>query len=143
MSKPIKKMRNIFTLLILVTLCSTSFGQTLSKKEMYGKWKVEKVIKKPTNPQFKPLIVGFENSTFIFNQNGNFELNTTSKSELFGMFTKMTKGTKWKVEQNKNYVKIGNKDDKYSILGISIRKINEKKIFYLDETGITLEMKKN
>jgi hypothetical protein len=135
-------MRNIFTLIMLITFCSTSFGQTLSEKEMYGKWTVEKVIKKPTNPQFKPLIVGFENSTFIFNPNGNFKLNTISKSELFGMITKKTKGTKWKIEQNKNYVKIGNKDDKYSILGISIRKINEKKIFYIDETGITLEMKK-
>jgi hypothetical protein len=135
-------MRNIFILIILVTVCSTTLGQTLSEKEMYGKWKVEKIIKKPTSPKFKPLINGFENSTFIFNSNGNFKLNTTSKSELFKMFIEMTKGTKWKVERNKNYVKIGNKEDRYSIMGISVRNNNEMKIFHIDESEIILEMKK-
>ena len=135
-------MRIIFTLIFLITLSSTSFSQTLNKKEMYGKWKVEKIIKKPTNPQFATLIDGFENSTFIFNQNGDFELNTTSKSELFGMITEMTNGTKWKVEQNKQFVKIGNEDDRYSIMGILIREINGEKTFHLDESGITLQMKK-
>jgi hypothetical protein len=135
-------MKNIFTLIILITLCSTSFGQTLSEKEMYGKWKVEKVIKEPTNLQFKSLIAGFKNSTFIFNSNGNFKLNTTSKSELFAMITEMTNGSKWKMEQNKQYVKIGNQEDGYSIMGISVKENNGKKIFHIDESGITLEMKK-
>jgi hypothetical protein len=135
-------MRKIFTLIFLIILSSTSFGQTLNEKEMYGKWKVEKVIKKPTNPQFAILIGGFESSTFIFNQNGNFELKTTSNSELFGMITEMTNGTKWKVEKNKQFIKIGNEDDKYSIIGIAINEVDGKKTFHLDESGITLEMKK-
>lgn len=135
-------MRKIFTLIFIVTLSSISFGQTLNEKEIHGKWKVEKIVEKPTNPQFTPLIDGFENSTFFFNQNENFELTTTSKSELFGMITEMTNGTKWKVDKSKPYVKIGNQEDGYSIMGISIREINGKKIFHLDESGITLEMKK-
>jgi hypothetical protein len=135
-------MKKIFTLIFLVTLSSISFGQTLNEKEIYGKWKVEKITEKPTNPEFTTLIDGFENSTFFFNQNGNFELTTTTKSELFGMITEMTNGTKWKVEKNKQYLKIGNQEDGYSIMGISIREINGKKIFHLDESGITLEMKK-
>jgi hypothetical protein len=135
-------MRKIFTLIFLIILSSTSFGQTLNEKEMYGKWKVEKIIKKPTNPQFAILIGGFESSTFIFNQNGNFELKTTSNSELFGMITEMTNGTKWKVEKNKQFIKIGNEDDKYSIIGIAINEVDGKKTFHLDESGIMLEMKK-
>jgi hypothetical protein len=135
-------MRKIFTLIFLIILSSTSFGQTLNEKEMYGKWKVEKIIKKPTNPQFAILIGGFESSTFIFNQNGNFELKTTSNSELFGMITEMTNGTKWKVEKNKQFIKIGNEDDKYSIMGIAINEVDGKKTFHLDESGIMLEMKK-
>jgi hypothetical protein len=135
-------MRKVFTLVLLITLSLTSFGQTLNEKEIYGKWKVEKIIKKPTNPQFATLIDGFENATFIFNQNGNFELNTTSKSQLFGMITEMTNGTKWKVEQDKQFVKIGNKDDGYSIMGISIREVNGKKTFYLDESGIIFQVEK-
>jgi len=137
-----QKMKKIFTLIFLLTISSTVFGQTLSEKEIYGKWKVEKIIKKPTNPQFATLIDGFENATFFFNQNGNFKLTTTSKSELFGMITEMTNGTKWKVEQNKQYIKIGNQEDGYSIMGISVKENNGKKTFHLDESGITLEMKK-
>jgi hypothetical protein len=135
-------MRKIFTLIFLIILSSTSFGQTLNEKEMYGKWKVEKIIKKPTNPQFAILIDGFESSTLIFNQNGNFKLKTTSNSELFGMITEMTNGTKWKVEKNKQFIKIGNEDNRYSIMGIAINEVDGKKTFHLDESGITLEMKK-
>ena len=54
----------------------------------------------------------------------------------------MTNGTKWKVEKDKQFVKIGNEDDRYSIMGIAISEVNGKKIFYLDESGIKFEMKK-
>ena len=135
-------MSKIFTLICLLTLSSTAFGQILNEKEIYGKWKIEKILKKPTSPQFTPLLDGFENSTFFFNQNGNFELTTSSESELFEMMTEMTNGTKWKVEKNKSYVKIGSQEDGYSIMGISIKEINGKKTFNIDESEITLEMKK-
>lgn len=135
-------MKKIFTLIFLLVISSTVFGQTLSGKEIYGKWKVEKIIKKPTNPQFGPLIDGFEKATFFFSENGNFKLTTTSKDQLFGMITEMTNGTKWILEKKGTYVKIGNQEDGYSIMGISIRENNDKKIFHLDESGITLEMKK-
>ena len=54
----------------------------------------------------------------------------------------LTNGTKWKIEKGKQFVKIGNKDDRYSIMGIAINEVNGKKTFHLDESGITLEMKK-
>jgi hypothetical protein len=47
-------------------------------------------------------------------------LITTSASELFGIITEMTNGTKWKVEYNKQFVKIGKKEDSYSIMWLSI-----------------------
>ena len=135
-------MRKFLSFLLLVSLSSSVFGQTLTEKDVYGKWKVVKLIEKPTNPQFVPLISGFENATFVFNQNGNFELTTTSKSELFGIITEMTDGTKWKFEQKSKYLKIGNQEDKYSIMGILVKEINGKIIFHLDESGVKLEMKK-
>lgn len=135
-------MKYTITLIFLIALYSNSFSQTLDEKEIHGKWNVQEIIKKPSNPQFAPLIDGFKNSTFIFNQNGIFELKTTSKSELFVMITDMTNGTKWKLERDKQFVKIGNEDDRYSIMGIAISEVNGKKIFYLEESGITLEMKK-
>ena len=80
-----QKLKKVFTLLFLLTISLAVFGQTLSEKEIYGKWKVEKIINKPTNPQFITLIDGFENATFYFNENGNFKLTTTSKSKLFDL----------------------------------------------------------
>jgi len=135
-------MKHIFALIILIGFYSDSFSQKFGEKDLYGNWRVEEIIEKPTNPQFVPLISGFENSTFIFKQNGDFVLNATSKSELFGMIIKMTKGTKWIFEKGKQFVKIGNKDNGYSVMGIEISEVNGVKIFYLDESGIKLKMNK-
>ena len=135
-------MRKIFTLLFIITISTVSFSQTLNDKELYGKWKVEKITKRPSNPQFANVVEGFKNSTFNFSQSGDFELKTTSKSEVFGMLTEMTNGTKWKVEEGTSSVKIGNEEDGYTIMGIVIRDLNENKIFHLAESGINLLMKK-
>lgn len=135
-------MKNIFALVFLIALSINSFGQISNDNEIYGKWKVERIIDKPSSPQFQPLIEGFKNSIFTFNQNGDFELSSTSSSQLFAMVTEMTNETKWKFEQDKQYVKIGSKEDKYSIMGITITEIHGKKVFHLNESGMTLEMKK-
>ena len=136
-------MRNIFTLLILISLSSISLGQTLSQNDISGKWKVEKVVEKPTDPELVTVLAGFENATFDFNQNGYFQLTFISKSELFIEIAEMTNGTKWKIEKaTPNYVKIGNQEDDYSIMGIIVREINGKIIFYIDESELALQMNK-
>ena len=103
---------------------------------------MEKVIKKPSNLHLWKIIKGFENSTYFFNENGDFQLITTSKSESFEMLTKMINGNKWEVEKNKQYVKIVEKEDGQLLLGIFIRENKGKKIFEIDETGIILQMNK-
>jgi hypothetical protein len=133
------KMKKIFTLIVILSLSTVSFGQTLSEKEIVGKWEVEKIIKKPSNPQFSPLLEGFENSTFSFNQNGGFVLNTTSNTKLFEAVIEMTNGTQWKLGQN-NTVNIGSEADGYTIMEIVIREFNDKTLFHLSESGITLLM---
>ncbi len=135
-------MKKFSLLILLITLSFNSFGQISNEKDIYGKWSVVDIMEKPTNPQFQPLIDGFSNSTFSFKQNGNFELTTTSSSELFAMVTEMTNGTKWKFEKNKQYIKIGTEEDGYSIMEISISEINGSKLFHLTESKMTLEMKK-
>ena len=135
-------MRKFLTLLLLLTLSLNSFGQIKSEKEICGKWKVEKITEKPAIPQAQPLIDGFRHAIFTFNENGSFELSTTSNSELFAMVTEMTNGAKWKFNQAKQYVDIGSEKDGYSVMGISVRENSGKILFHLDESGITLEMKK-
>jgi len=137
-------MRKILTLIFLITLISNVFGQVNNETELTGKWKVEKILEKPTNPQFKPLIDGFEKATFNFKSNMDFELTTTNNSELFKMMmTEVLNGTKWKFVKEKQLVKIGNQEDRFTAMGILVKKENGKLYFHLDESGLTFLMKKN
>lgn len=136
-------MRKILTLILLITLSSNVFGQVNNETELTGKWKVEKILEKPTNPQFKPLIDGFEKATFNFKSNKDFELTTTNNSELFKMMmTEVLNGTKWKFVKEKQLVKIGNQEDGFTSMGILVKKENGKLYFHLDESGLTFLMKK-
>lgn len=135
-------MRNIITLLFLTALSLTSFGQIADESELYGSWKVEKILETHTNPNVQPLITGFKNATFTFNENGNFDITTTANSELFGMLTDMMDGAKWKFEKSKQQVIIGTDKDGYTTMAIELREENGAKLFHLLESELTLQMKK-
>ncbi len=136
-------MKIILNLIFLITLSSSIFGQVNNENELIGKWKVEKIIKKPTNPQLKPLTEGFEKSTFDFKENKNFEISTTNSSELFEMMMlKVLYGTKWKFEKEKQLIKIGTKNDKFTSIWLFVKKENGSLFFNLDETELTFLMKK-
>jgi len=136
-------MKIILNLIFLITLSSTVFGQVNNEAELTGKWKVEKILEKPTNPQFKPLIDGFEKSTFDFKADKDFELTTTSSSELFEMMRlEVLNGTKWKFVKEKQLIKIGTEKDGFTSMGILVKKENGNLFFNLDESGLTFLMKK-
>ena len=135
-------MKKIQILIFIIAFSSNISGQVFNEKEIEGKWKVEKVVSENSNPELKILIEGFKSSTFTFHQNRNFELSTTSKSEMFTMITSMTKGAKWKYFQHNKSKRIGSQKDKYSIMGISIKELNGQILFYIEESGIVLQMKK-
>ncbi len=137
-------MRKTLTLILLITLSSIVLGQVNSETELTGKWKVERILEKPTNPQLKPLIDGFEKATFHFKVNKDFELTTTNSSELFKMMmAEVLSGTKWKFVSEKQLVKIGNQEDGFTAMGILVKKENGNLYFHLDESGLTFLMKKN
>lgn len=137
-------MRKILTLLFLITFSATVLGQVANESELIGKWKVEKIIEKPTNAQFKPLIDGFEKATFHFNANKDFDITTTNKTELFTMMmTEVINGTKWKFVKEKQLVRIGNQENRYTVMGILVKKENGNLYFHLKEGGLTFLMKKS
>ena len=135
-------MKKLSILILFLTVSLNAFAQFSNEKEIYGNWQVVGIPEKPTNPQFQPLIEGFANSTFSFNENGDFRLTTTSSSELFEMVTSMTNGTQWKLEKNNKNIKIGTAEDNFSTMHISISEFNRNKLFHLSESGLTLEVKK-
>ena len=133
-------MKKILLILLFISLSVNS--QSFSEKELFGIWKVDKLEKKPTAPEFAILLDGFINSTFNFDKNYKFELKTSKNSEIFSMVTEMTNSKSWKFDKNSNHIKIGSSNDNFSIMGIFVKKENNKIYFNLEESGIIFLMKK-
>ncbi|SEG12949.1 hypothetical protein SAMN05421847_1486 [Halpernia humi] len=104
-----------------------------------GNWKVVKVLNELGN---KDLTKGFNSSIFKFDKNFNFALKSSDKNPLFSQIESMTKNSKWKIDPQKNRVKIGNKNDNYTTMFIEVERKNEKTIFHLTESNINLEVEK-
>lgn len=61
---------------------------------------------------------------------------------MFSQIESMTKNSIWKIDPQKNRVKIGNKNDNYTTMFIEVERKNEKTIFHLTESNINLEVEK-
>ena len=118
-----------------------SFGQ-ISKGEIFGEWKVQKIAKKSSNPQLRGVMDGFKNATFSFLENGDFHLKTESKAPTFQMILRMTENAKWKFDSKKQVIKIGTEEDGYSIMGIYPLKSNGVIVFSMDKSEMTFEVEK-
>jgi pantoate kinase len=131
-------------LVVFVVLLFTNhiLSQDFTQKDIVGKWKVVKILKKPESSNFNDMIKSFSSATFLFEENLNFKITTLDKTKLFAMLTDMTKDAKWRLNANNYAISIGNDSNKYSILKIIAVKVDDKMIFHLDETELDLEVQK-
>lgn len=134
-----KKYLFAFTILLFT---NQILSQSLSEKDIVGKWKVVKILKKPESPNFNDLVKSFSSATFEFEKNLDFRLTTTDKTKLFKMLTDMTINAKWKLNKSKFAISIGTDTNKYSILKIIVVEVNNKIIFHLSESELDLEVEK-
>ncbi len=127
----------IFILAFTINLIC--FGQIKSESELIGKWAVVKMIDKPTEAQFKPIVDAFEKCTFNFKSNHDFELTTTNETELYKMMVNevLNENVKWRFNSSTKKIGIGN-----SIMFIQIVSNNEEPVFHIEETGLNLLVKK-
>lgn len=131
-------MNKISILILVFAFHSTCFGQIKNESELTGKWIVGKMINKPTDAKLKPIVDAFEKSTFNFKPNKQFELSTTNETELFKiMMAEVLNGTMWKFDESEQLIKIGNQDNGFSSMHISVMKNNGKPIFHIEESGMT------
>lgn len=133
-------MKNIFILFLFISIQGLS--QEVTKEKMYGTWKVQKNVTPITDPKFKDLMNGFKEASFTFNTNGIFELKSANTSKIFLMTTNMLKNAKWKLDQNKQIIRIGNQENHFSTMGIIVKLKDSKTIFLVDETSLEFEMVK-
>jgi hypothetical protein len=134
-----KKRLIVFTILLFT---NHIISQEYSEKDIVGKWKVVKILKKIDNPNLDEFVKSFSSATFQFEENANFKITTLDKTKLFTTFIDMTKDAKWRLNSNKFAISIGNDSNKYSILKIILVEVDDKMIFHLDETELDLEVQK-
>lgn len=124
-----------------MTISMYSHGQ-INESEIYGEWAVKKVLKKPSNPEFRGVLDGFRKATFTFHENGKFDLKTASQAPKFQIILKMTEGVYWRFDDKAQLIKVGGKEDGYSIMAIRPTKKDNIMIFSLDEGEMSFEMEK-
>lgn len=133
-------MNKILILFTFLTFSISTNGQNLDENEIVGNWNVKRIIQKPSIPEMAPVLDGFENGTFMFDKSGDFDFKTSSNSEMFSEVVGMIQNTKWKFESSEQLIKIGSEEDKFSIMGIYVKKVNGMLQFHLDESGLRFEM---
>ena len=134
-----KKYLFILSILLFSNLVTS---QEITQKNIIGKWKVIKVLKKIDNPNLTDIVKSFSTAIFEFKENSDFKLTTSDNSKLFSMVTNMTNYSKWKLNKNKFVINIGNQSDGYNILKIIVTEVNNKTIFHMSETELDLEVQK-
>lgn len=117
-------------------------AQNYTAQDLIGKWKVVALVKEINNPNMKDVVQGFKAAVFEFKENKDFKITTANPTQLFKMFTDMTKNAKWKWYSEKAVMHIGSDADDYSIMQIEVGIVAGKTIFHLSETGLDLVVEK-
>jgi len=136
-------MKNLILIVLSLFISNTVLSQEISKEKMYGTWKVQKNLTPKSDPKLNDIIDGFNEATFTFYENGNFVLKSTNTSKLFLMTLNMLKNAKWKLDQKRQMIKLGNQENYFSIMGIVVKERDSKTFFLINETPIELEMVNN
>ena len=132
-------MKNIiFVFLFLLT--ANAFGQKLNDSLIVGTWRSEKVLKKPSNPNYRDIIDSFKMSVFKFKKDHTFEISSEQNSQEFANLRKMTKGKSWKFDAITNTIKIGDAKDNFSTMKIKVKTVDGKTVFVLEETYHSMEL---
>ncbi|QES89648.1 hypothetical protein [Rhizosphaericola mali] len=134
-------MKITFLLISLLLITNTIYSQSLTPEQIIGKWKVVKILKKPSNPNFKDFLKGFESATFEFKSDSKFNLTTNNNNKIFSMLTDHTQNVDWIIRKNIPVISIGSKTDHYNTLNI-YAKLGETNIFQLEESEIVLQVEK-
>ena len=135
-------MKKYIIIVFIILFSNSIISQDINQKNIIGKWKVIKVLKKIDNPNLKDIVKGFASTTFEFKENSLFKLTTADNSKLFTMITTMTNNSKWKLNQNNYVIEIGSQADGYNILKIIVAEVDGRTIFHLSESELDLEVQK-
>lgn len=139
-------MKKILTVLF-ITISTLSFGQKIDQADLIGKWVTSDVtvdvsiVPHDSRDKIDEFKKAFVKSEFQFNKNGKFFLKLVpGKSEMVKELNFLN-DREWIIDTQKNIVKVGTKNDDFTLMFIQIVKDNGKTYFFIP--GMKLEMEKN
>jgi len=118
-------------------------AQGYVEKDVTGNWTVTEVIAtKPNNETQLNVIAGLKKSTFIFNADHSFVLQTLDKSIYMTMLTRQLLKAAWQFTDATDEIMIGTSQNHYSTLKIQMEHKGEATVFNLEESGVGLIVQK-
>jgi uncharacterized protein YqgV (UPF0045/DUF77 family) len=121
-------------------LSINAIGQQLNDSLLVGAWRVETVLKKPSNPHYRDLVDSFKGAMFRLYPDHTFTISTDDNSQDFAALRKMTKEKAWKFDAVTNTIKVGDAKDNYSTMKIKVKQVDGKMIFAMDESYQSIEV---
>jgi len=136
-------MKNLIALIIFLFATMQTQGQTISEKELTGKWKVVKVdmlvpdVRKEQTDKIEMLKKAFLRLTFEFKADKHFTFDIDIPEYKLA-------NAHWKINNNTNTIQIQDWKDKDSdkslLLELSALKENGKTVFIISEMFFSLEV---
>jgi hypothetical protein len=137
-------MKRLLLLTFLVNF-TISHSQTIDETFITGKWKVKKAttLKNQNKPETKELLDGFQKATYIFDADHSFSFTTNSQSKMMiQLATMFNNKNKWVFDTKNKEIKVGQKSEGYSTVAFKVRIEKKNVIFFIEDAGIEMIMKK-
>ena len=141
-------MKNLIFILTLVVLSFSTYSQDNKTSWITGDWTVEKAtlqseqLDSEQKQMMQMVLNGFTNSTFSFKASGQFNLQFNYQLEGAMKELYFLENANWKTNNELTEIQIGTKEDNFSLMGLDVKKEENKVFFLIHESPITLEVKK-
>lgn len=133
----------LYFLVFQLYVVGTVKAQGFVEKDVVGNWTVTEVIAtKPNNETQLKVIAGLKKSTFIFNTDHSFVLQTLDKSIYMTMLTRQLLKAAWQFTDATDEIMIGTPQNHYSTLKIQMEHKGAETLFNLEESGVGLIVQK-
>lgn len=124
-------------------MVSAAKAQGFVEKDIAGNWTVTDVIATKSNNETQlKVIAGFKKSTFVFNADHSFVLQTQDKSIYMTMLSRQLLKAAWQFTDATDEIMIGTPQNHYSTLKIQMEHKGEAILFNLEESGVGLMVQK-
>ena len=127
----------------LILVLSFLFFNYSFSQDVIGSWKVKEISESNESEERKKMLSDiFLNSEFTFTTDKKFKFFTPTKSRASLELTNGFSNTSWILDSKNQVIKVGSKNDNYSILIVLYKEIDGVMYFLLHEFNYVFKMEK-